>query len=81
VTRACYLALRHAAAAPHRPTGVIVVREAGRSLDRHDVERVVGVPVAAEVEVDPAVARSVDAGLLATHRLPRQLDRALRDAV
>ena len=36
----------------------------------HDVERVVGAPVRAEVAVDPAVARAVDAGLLAS-RLPR----------
>lgn len=80
VTRPCYLALRHAASAPHRPTGVVVVREPGRVLGRSDVERVVGAPVVAEVEVDPAVARAVDAGLLANPRLPRALSRALRDA-
>jgi hypothetical protein len=76
VTRACYLSLRRAVAAPLRPTGIVVLAEAGRALDRHDVEHVVGVPVVAEVAVDPAVARAVDAGLLAT-RLPRSLERAL----
>jgi MinD-like ATPase involved in chromosome partitioning or flagellar assembly len=79
VIRPCYLALRHAARAAHRPTAVIVVREPGRSLDRHDIERVVGAPVVCDIEIDPAVARAVDAGLLASPRLPRQLERALRD--
>jgi hypothetical protein len=41
---------------------------------------VLGVPVRAEVEVDSAVARAVDAGLLA-RRVPRGLERALRGAV
>jgi CobQ/CobB/MinD/ParA nucleotide binding domain len=76
VTRACYLSLRRLVAGPARPTGVVLVTEAGRSLGRADVEDVVGVPVIAEVPVEPAVARAVDAGLLAT-RLPRALERAL----
>jgi len=80
VTRACYLALRRAAMAPVRPSGVVLVREPGRALGRDEVETVVGAPVLAEVAVDPAVARSVDAGMLAS-RLPRALDRALRTLV
>jgi CobQ/CobB/MinD/ParA nucleotide binding domain len=79
VTRACYLALRRAADPPLRPSGVILVTEPGRALDRTDVEQVVGAPVRAEVAVDPAVARAVDAGLLA-NRLPRTLERSLRRA-
>jgi MinD superfamily P-loop ATPase len=79
VTRPCYVALRRAMQAPLRPSGVVVVREPGRVLSRGDVERVVGAPVLAEVESDPAVARAVDAGLLVT-RLPRSLAKALRDA-
>lgn len=79
VTRPCYLALRRALLAPIRPTEVVLVREPGRVLGRDDVERVVGAPVVAEIESDPAVARAVDAGLL-TGRLPRSLERALRDA-
>lgn len=78
VTRPCYLALRRAMALTPRPTEVIVVREPGRVLSRHDVEHVVRAPVVAEVEVDPGVARTVDAGGLAG-RLPRSLARALRD--
>lgn len=79
VTRPCYLALRHAREVSPRPTGVVVVREPGRVLGRDDVEHVVDAPVVAEVEVDPSVARAVDAGLLASPRLPRALSRALRD--
>lgn len=80
VTRPCYLALRRAVSIAHRPTGVVLVREPGRVLGRADVERVVGAPVVTEIEVDPAIARAVDAGLLTTPQLPRALRRALRDA-
>jgi hypothetical protein len=77
VLRPCYLALRRALAAPVRPSGVVLVTESGRSLGRRDVEDVLGVPVRAEVAVEEAVARAVDAGLLA-RRVPRALERALR---
>jgi MinD-like ATPase involved in chromosome partitioning or flagellar assembly len=76
VTRACFLALRRALAMPLRPSEVVLVSEPGRSLTRNDVESCLGAPVVAEVSVDPAVARAVDAGLLAT-RLPRGLAREL----
>jgi MinD-like ATPase involved in chromosome partitioning or flagellar assembly len=79
VTRPCFLALRRAGAVPLRPTGVVLVAEPGRSLDRRDVEAQLGAPVVATVEVDPAVARAVDAGVLAV-RLPRGLARELRHA-
>lgn len=79
VLRPCYLSLRRAVAAPVRPSGVVLVHEAGRALGRRDIEEVLGVPVRASVAVDPAVARAVDAGLL-TSRLPRGLERALRHA-
>ena len=79
VLRPCYLALRRAQAAPIRPSGVVLVSEPGRALGRADVEAVLGVPVRAVVPWDPAVARCVDAGLLA-RRLPRLLERSLRRA-
>lgn len=78
VTRPCYLALRRIARLEHRPDAVVLVREPGRSLGRSDVERVVGAPVVTEVEVDPAIARAVDAGLVTAPRLPRALEKALR---
>lgn len=79
VVRPCYLALRRALAAPIRPSGVVLVNEPDRALGRRDVEEVLGVPVRAEVEYDSAVARAVDAGLLAA-RMPRRFERALRAA-
>ncbi len=79
VLRPCYLALQRASDLLVRPSGVILVAEAGRVLDADDVERVVGAPVVCELAVDPAVARAVDAGLL-TARLPRGIDRALGHA-
>lgn len=79
VLRPCYLSLRRAVQAPLRPSAVILVSEPGRSLGRSDVEGVLGVPVRAVVGIDPAIARAVDSGLLAS-RLPRGLERALRHA-
>jgi hypothetical protein len=77
VTRPCYLALRRAVAAPVRPTGIVLVDEPGRGLRAADVEHALGVPVEATVRVDPAIARAVDAGLLAG-RVPRVIARDLR---
>jgi hypothetical protein len=76
VTRRCYLALRRCSRLPVSPTGVVVVSERGRALGVADVERVVGVPVVADIAVDSGLARTVDAGLLAS-RLPRGLLRSL----
>ncbi len=76
VTRPCYIALRRAMRSPLRPTGVVIVNEPGRVLSKADVHGVVGVPVVAQVELDPKVARLVDAGLL-SGRLPHSLDPLL----
>lgn len=77
VVRPCYLALRRAVNAGACADGVVLVEEPGRSLDAVDVERALGVPVRCTVEIDPSVARAVDAGLLAT-RLPRSFARSMR---
>ena len=77
VVRPCYLALRRAVRTRARADGVVLVVDAGRALDRRDVEQTLGLPVLCAVEADPAVARAVDAGLMAT-RLPRMLERTLR---
>ena len=79
VLRPCFLGLRRAVASPLRPTGVVLVEEADRSLGQADVEAALGVPVVAVVPWDSAVARRVDAGLLGSS-LPRGLARALRRA-
>jgi MinD-like ATPase involved in chromosome partitioning or flagellar assembly len=77
VVRPCFLALRRALLSPVRPSGVVLVNEAGRALGGRDIEELLGVPVCARVECLPEVARMVDAGLL-TSRLPRRMVRALR---
>jgi Mrp family chromosome partitioning ATPase len=79
VVRPCYLALRRAVAMSFRPSGVVVVQEPGRALEPTDIGDVLGVPVVAVVQHDPAVGRMVDAGLLGV-RLPGSLVRALRKA-
>ena len=76
ITRPCYLALRRAIDLGVRPSAAIVVAEPGRALRAGDVSRAVDVGVVAEVPVDPAVARAIDAGLALT-RLPRLLRRSL----
>ncbi|MCB0978717.1 MAG: hypothetical protein KDB02_14790 [Acidimicrobiales bacterium] len=79
VTRLCGLALRRATRAPLRPSGVVVVREPGRAMSARDVENVLHAPVVAELSLDPAVARAVDAGLFVARR-PRSFSAAV-DAV
>lgn len=72
VTRLCYLALRKAVAAEWKPSSIIVIREPGRALDVKDAERCLARSAVAIIDVDPAVARSIDAGLLAA-RMPSSL--------
>ena len=79
VTRPCYLSLRRAVASGVQPTGIVVVGEPGRALNAADIERALHAPVVAELQYDPAVARAVDAGLLAS-RLPRSLAHSLKAA-
>lgn len=81
VVRPCFVALRRAVAMPVRPDGVIVVTEEGRSLRASDVEAALGVPVIAEIAHDPALARAVDSGVLASRIAGdgfRSLTRSLR---
>jgi hypothetical protein len=66
---ACYLSLRRASACPVRPDEVVLLDELGRALTARDVQAVTGAPVTATVEVQPQIARAVDAGLL-TARAP-----------
>ncbi len=79
VTRPCFMAIRRAQQLNIRPTGIVLVDEPGRALTSGDIEHALGVPVVAEVRLDPAVARAVDAGLLIA-RLPKSLIVSLRGA-
>ena len=68
----CYVALASLLATLDTPPdGVIVLFEPGRSLTGRDVYEVLGIPVVATVRASPAVARTIDAGLLVSrvHRL------------
>ena len=76
VTRPCYLSLRRAAQLSVSPTGIVLINEAGRALGKHDVEAVIGAPVIAEIDFDSAIARAVDAGLLAS-RIPTIMSKQL----
>jgi len=76
VLRCCYLTLRAARDPEIEPTGVVLIRERGRALGPGDVESVTGAPVVAEIALDIGLARSIDAGLLAS-RPPRSLLRTL----
>lgn len=61
----CYVALATLlTAAEARYDGVILVAEPGRSLTALDITDVLGVPVVATIAATPAVARTIDAGLL-----------------
>lgn len=78
VTRACPVALRRVEQLPAAPSGVVVVRDRRRAVTWRQVADASGAPVVAELEVDPAVASAVDAGL--TRRpLPRSFLRVLGD--
>jgi hypothetical protein len=57
-----------------------MVRDPHRSVEGTDVERVIGAPVVATVEVDPRIAMATDAGLLSI-RVPKGLRRALTGLV
>lgn len=76
VTRACYLAVQRCASVDLAPTEVALVREPQRALSADDIAECVGAPIRMRVPIDPAVARAVDSGLLAS-RMPRALIRAV----
>lgn len=68
VIRPCYLGLRRALAQACRPDGIILLVEKDRSLGVRDVEEVLGVKVVSTIDVEPRIARAIDAGLLSSSR-------------
>jgi hypothetical protein len=80
VLRPCYLALRRAMHEATQADGIVLITGGGRVLTRHDVESVLGIPVVAEVPLDPDIARRVDSGLFHS-RLPRTLVASLSPVV
>ncbi len=80
VVRPCYLSLRLAIESTLPAHACVVVSTDGRTLDRHDVAAVLGIPVAAQLPFDHEIARLVDSGLFG-QRVPRSVDRLRRVAV
>jgi hypothetical protein len=76
VVRGCYLTLRRSVRHPAlgRAAGLVVVEEPGRAIGAREIADVLGRPVVARVPARDAIARAVDAGVLA-HRLPDPLAR------
>jgi hypothetical protein len=77
VVRGCYLTLRRAVHSllTSRAAGIAFVDEPGRALGASEARDVLDLPVLARVPVKPAIARAVDAGVLAV-RTPDALARA-----
>jgi hypothetical protein len=80
VVRPCYLALRRARLIEHSSDAVIVVTEPDRALKQADIARVLGLPIAATLDVSADIARRVDAGII-TSRPSTELTRALAPVV
>lgn len=64
VTRNCYLALRRGVKSGIKPDRIVIVAEPGRSLGERDIHNVFQCNTINTIHVDPAIARSVDAGIL-----------------
>lgn len=82
VIRGDYLALRRALRHPalEPTTSVVLVQEPHRALGSEEVTAVLDKPVAVKIPVEPAIARSVDAGVLAI-RQPSSLRRPVRELI
>ena len=76
VTQSCFLALRRIARSPYQPSGIVLMYEDGRALVASDIADLGSCPIVLQIEMDVAIGRALDAGLLIT-RLPQRLDRAL----
>jgi hypothetical protein len=82
VVRGCYLTLRRSVRHPAlgRAAGIVVVEEPGRAIGAREIADVLGRPVVARVPARDAIARAVDAGVLA-HRLPDAIARPAAGAL
>jgi MinD-like ATPase involved in chromosome partitioning or flagellar assembly len=76
IVRACPSAVGALRSLAVPATGVVVVRDPGRRLSTAVISEAAGAPVVAEVALDPAVGRAVDADL-SNRSLPRGFLRVL----
>ena len=65
VTRPCALAARRGRHVNPRPSGLVVVGEDGHEIESGDLAAMWQIPVKATIPASKAVARSVDAGMIA----------------
>lgn len=68
VTRADYLALSKPDVVASNPDEIVLINEPGRAIDHRDIERAINAPVNTLIEINPAIARTVDAGMFLGHR-------------
>ncbi|MCB1029847.1 MAG: hypothetical protein KDA95_00830 [Acidimicrobiales bacterium] len=80
VIRACPLSMRAVADLTLKPDCVVLVRDPRRWLGWREVAERCGVPVVAEIDLDPAVGKCADVGII--HRpLPKRFVQALAEIV
>lgn len=70
VVRPCYLSAQRLLASSVRHDGIVFVDEPGRVLRAKDIAEVVATPIVSTIDLDPALARLIDAGRIRS-RLPR----------
>ncbi len=66
----CYVGMKrllNASGCP--PAGIVLLVEPRRALNAYDVTQALGVPVVATLDVTPSIARTIDAGLLASRAI------------
>jgi hypothetical protein len=82
MVKSCFLAVAATIGQGNRTSrtkridGLVVLRDEERRISDYEISAALGLPVLASILLQPAVARAVDAGLLAS-RLPRSLTRSL----
>lgn len=76
ISRLCGLSLHRWSSHHGRPSGVVVLREPGRTWRAADVAGVVGAPLVGLIDADAAVARAVDRSDLT--RTPLRFRRSIR---
>lgn len=80
MTKACYVSLRtitRLQAGGAEYDGIVLFLEVGRALNKADIEQATGLRTVAVVVSDPAIARTVDAGMM-SYRIPEVLKVSAR---
>lgn len=81
VVQACYLSVRRAVQAGRWDGWILTNTETGRTLTDRDVMHAMGSPPLLTLPHSPAIARCLDAGLLATRAIPSTFTRQLTNFI